>query len=91
MAARDTSKFLHDKRLEAVKRRESSRNRATNVRRATDGSALPRVKKKDITFTNPKASSADARIYAPLVSSHAFPEYYVDGKSIPFVNFDVGP
>jgi len=22
---------------------------------------------------------------------HAFPEYYVDGKSLPFVNFDVGP
>jgi len=31
----------------------------------------------------------DIRVPRPL--SHAFPEYYVDGKSIPFVNFDVGP
>ena len=31
----------------------------------------------------------DIRVPRPL--SHAFPEYYVDGKSLPFVNFDVGP
>ena len=67
VAARDTSsRFLHDRRDEAVKRWESGRNRATNVRRAavTDGAA-PRV--KNITFTNPKASGAYARIsYASL-------------------------
>lgn len=70
VAARDTSsRFLHDKRLEAVKRWESGRNRATNARRATDGHgpAPPRV--KNITFTNPEASSAYARMYASLVPS----------------------
>lgn len=30
-------------------------------------------------------------IRVPRHLSHAFPEYYVDGKSIPFVDFDVGP
>ena len=68
VAARDTSpRFLHDKRLEAQKRWESSRNSATNARRATDGSAPPRV--KNITFTNPKASGAYARISPSLAPS----------------------
>jgi len=65
VAARDTSSgFLHHKRLEAVKRWQSSRNLATNARRATDDPAPPSV--KNITFTNPKASSAYPRIYASL-------------------------
>jgi len=68
VAARDTSpRSVHDKRLEAVKRWQSDRNRATKVRRAADGPAPPSV--KNITFTNPKASSVYARIYASLVPS----------------------
>ena len=30
-------------------------------------------------------------VRVPRSPSHAFTEYYVDGKSIPSVNFDVGP
>ncbi|KAK7053792.1 alpha/beta-hydrolase [Favolaschia claudopus] len=43
--------------------------------------ATPKV--KNITFTNPKASAAVSLI-APL-------EFYVDGTTIPEVDFDVGP
>ena len=56
---RDTSpQFLNAKRLEAVKRWEPTargRNRVSGSRRGTDGPAHPEV--KNITFTNPDASS----------------------------------
>jgi hypothetical protein len=91
VAARDTS--LRAKRLEVAKHWESSvrsRNSANNVRRATDTSAPPRV--KNITFSNPKASGAYAWVHVlPLPSSHALPEFWVNGATIPEVNFDVGP
>jgi carboxypeptidase D len=90
VAARDTSpRSLNTKRLEAAKRRESahSRNGASNARRATDTSAP-----KNITFSNPKASGAYARVHTLFISSsHALSEFYVDGKTLPLVNFDVGP
>ena len=56
---------LNVKRLEAVKRWEYSargRNGAGEPRRATDASPPSRV--KNITFTNPKASGAYARVHA---------------------------
>jgi len=68
VAARNPSqRFLHDKHLEAVKRRESGRNRATNAHRAIDDPAPTRV--KNITFKNPKASGAYASICASLIPS----------------------
>jgi len=86
-------RFLNAKRLEAAKRWEDSargRNGAANPRRATDTSPPSRV--KNITFTNPKASSAYARAHAiPILLSHLFLEFYVNGATIPLVNFDVGP
>ena len=62
VAARDTSpRVLNAKRLEAVKRWEPAargRNRASGTRHDTDGTTPPRV--KNITFTNPEASSVYA-------------------------------
>jgi hypothetical protein len=64
-ARRGTSlRSLNAKRLEASKRWEFSargRNGVSNVRRATDTSPPSRV--KNITFTNPKASGAYARVH----------------------------
>jgi carboxypeptidase D len=90
-AARDTSPgFLSAKRLEAVKRWDPSggrRNRDGGMRRDTDHAA-PRV--KNITFTNPKASGMDPTCRASPPNA-PFPEFYVDGTTLPFVYFDVGP
>jgi carboxypeptidase D len=92
VAARDNSlRSLNTKRFEAMKRRESShsRNVASHARRATDTSA-PQV--KNISFSNPKASGAYATDHAFVYSSsHALSEFYVDGTTLPLVNFDVGP
>jgi len=47
---------------------------------------------QNITFTNPKASgnwSATSQHLIRLI--YVRPEFYVDGKSLPFVDFDVGP
>ena len=67
VAARDTSpSSLNAKRDEVVKRWQHSahgRNRGRHGRRAP---APPKV--KNITFKNPKASGAYARVYAFLVS-----------------------
>jgi carboxypeptidase D len=86
VAARDTSpRSLNTKRLEALKLRESA-----NARRATDTSAPSGV--KNFTFTNPKASGAYAGIHALFISSsHALSDFYVEGTTLPLVNFDVGP
>ena len=99
VAARDTSlRFLNAKRLEAAKRWEVSahgRRGANDLRRATDTSPPSRV--KNITFNDPKASGACARaqgprfMRSPVSSSHAFPDFYVNGATLPLVNFDVGP
>ena len=94
VAARDTSvESLNAKRLEAVKRWELSargRNGGGNARRAALTLAPPRV--KNITFSNPKASRAYAIIFLLLIaSSHVLPDFYVEGTTIPQVNFDVGP
>jgi hypothetical protein len=64
-AARAFDPSSGSKRLEAAKRWEYSargRNGASNSRRATDTSPPSRV--KNITFTNPKASGAHARVHA---------------------------
>jgi hypothetical protein len=61
----DPFRSLNAKRLEALKRWEHSargRNGAGDSRRATDTSPPSRV--KNITFTNPKASGAYARVLA---------------------------
>jgi carboxypeptidase D len=86
---------LNAKRLEAAKRWEHSargRNGAGDFRRATDISPPSRV--KNITFTNPKASGAYATGWVsplPVFLSHVLLEFYVNGATIPLVNFDVGP
>ena len=83
---------LNAKRLEALKHWElpaRGRNGHGNTRLARD---TPSPSVKNITFSNPKASRAYDRIFLLLiVSSHMLPEFYVDGASIPEVNFDVGP
>ena len=91
VAARDTSlRSLNAKRLEAAKHRGlSARGRNGSVRRATDTSSPPR--EKNITFSNPNASRAYARAHTLFSSSHADSEFYVNGATIPEVNFDVGP
>jgi carboxypeptidase D len=83
---------LSAKHLEAVERVETSARQAgaDNARRATETSTPSGV--KNITFSNPKASGAYARVHASFVFfSHLRSEFYVDGRSIPDVNFDVGP
>lgn len=90
VTARNTP--LRAKRLEVAKHWDSSsrsRNSANNVRRATDTSAPSRV--KNITFSNPKASGAYDWSTCFLSLSHALPEFWVNGATIPQVNFDVGP
>jgi carboxypeptidase D len=94
VAARDTSwRSLNAKRLEVAKHWEASarnRNGASDARRAADKSAPSRV--KNITFSNSKASRAYARAHTlSFSSSHALPEFYVNGATLPLVNFDVGP
>jgi hypothetical protein len=77
---------LSAKRLEAVKLRE------TSARRAGAGNARRATRAKNITFSNPKASGAYARVHAfTLFFLLLCSEFYVDGRSIPDVNFDVGP
>ena len=70
VSARSTSlRSLGAKRLEAVRRWEASahsRNDAGNARRATDTSAPAGV--KNITFSNPKASGACARVLCAVLS-----------------------
>jgi hypothetical protein len=66
---------LNAKRLEAAKRWEYSargRDGSGDLRRATDTSAPSRV--KNITFTNPKASGAYARV-------HVLPRLFVSCTS----------
>ncbi|KAI0301888.1 Alpha/Beta hydrolase protein [Multifurca ochricompacta] len=93
VAARDTSvASLNARRLEAVKRWELSArdsNVQGNARRDMAALALPKV--KNITFSNPKASRAYAKILYALcvIPSHAFAEFFVDGTTLPQVNFDV--
>ena len=91
VAARDTFlRSLNAKRLEAAKQWGlSARDRNGGARRATDTSSPPRV--KNITFSNPNASRAYARAHTLFPSSHAVSEFYVNGATIPEVNFDVGP
>lgn len=96
VAARDTSlRSLSAGRLEAMHRWESSaRDRIgeDNVRRAIDASASPRV--KNISFSNPKAASAYTGICQwslRVVPSDDLTGFYVDGTTIPLVNFDAGP
>ena len=88
-----SSKSLNARRLEAIHRWESSardRTREDKERRATYAPAPARV--KNITFSNPKAARACAEIEPFCVApSNALPDFYVDGATIPLVNFDVGP
>ena len=82
---------LNAKRLESVKRREMFAHRAAagNARRATETSRV-----QNITFSNPKASGAFCQGSRSHVVHHLLSlrsEFYVDGKQIPEVDFDVGP
>jgi hypothetical protein len=83
---------LHAKRLEALKPWEpSSRSPSSEgeARRAADTAAPSRV--KNITFSNQKASRAYIRLGTCVIVSHTFSEFFVDGTTIPEVNFDIGP
>lgn len=86
---------LNAKRLEAATRWKHSahgRNGAGDPHRATDISISPASRVKNITFTNPRASGAFPRVHAlPLFLSQVLLEFYVNGATIPQVNFDVGP
>jgi len=93
VVARDTSsKSLSARRLEAMHRWESSARDRTGegkARRATDAPAPARV--KNITFSNAKAARACATVESLcVVPSDDLPDFYVDGATIPLVNFDVG-
>jgi carboxypeptidase D len=92
--ARDTSsKSLSARRLEAMHRWESSAHDRTDegeARRATD--APPPARMKNITFSNAKAARACVTVGSLcVVLSDGLPDFYVDGATIPLVNFDVGP
>lgn len=96
VTARDTSQRSSSaKRREAAKRWEEAvhGNDARNARRATDTPAPAGV--KNITFSNAKASRACTSAY-PLsfvscAAHDALLEFYVDGTTLPLVDFDVGP
>lgn len=81
-----SSRSSSAKHLEVVKRWDLSargRNIASNPRRAKDGPAPPRV--KNITFSNPEASSTYAGVYAPhyfaLCTSRVLREWQDDSFS----------
>jgi carboxypeptidase D len=94
VAARDTSRRSSNaKRRDAAKRWEEAvhGNDARNARRATDTSAPAGV--KNITFSNPKASRecTSAHVLFILFCLMLLSEFYVDGTTLPLVDFDVGP
>lgn len=72
---------LHARQVEAAKRFDHTTR------------ALPAAKVKNITFSNPKASGARVCVRALLNSALSWCplEFYVDGTTIPEVDFDVGP
>jgi len=88
-----SSNSLNARRLEAIRRWElSARDRTgeDKARRATYAPAPARV--KNITFSNPKAARACPWIEPFCIApSNTLPDFYVDGTTIPLVNFDVGP
>ena len=96
VAARDTSpRSLHARHLEAAERwRSVARGRsigsAGNTRRDSGSGPVTRSV-KNITFTNPEASGVYTRACVSRLLSDAILAFYVDGTSIPLVNFDVGP
>lgn len=46
---------------------------------------------KNITFTNPRASGMSAIAFRIATLPYNYPEFYVDGTTIPLVDFDIGP
>lgn len=92
VAARATSPgVLNVHPLKAMKQRELSvrgPGAGGEARRSTDTAEPPRV--KNITFSNQKASRTYPRL-GELFLSHTCAEFFVDGKTIPEVNFDIGP
>lgn len=77
--------------LKAMKQQKlSTRGQGTGdeARRSTDTAEPPRV--KNITFSNQDASRAYPRL-GELFLSHTSAEFFVDGTTIPEVNFDIGP
>jgi carboxypeptidase D len=93
VARHHSPKSLSEKRLEVVKRRETSARQVgegNHARRATEISTPSGV--KNITFSNSKASGAYAGVHASFAFFFSLrSEFYVDGTSIPEVNFDAGP
>jgi len=76
-----TKHEIRERQLEAAKRWQTS-----------DPQSVKRSGVHNITFTNPKASgdsNATSKYLIRLI--HVLPEFYVDGKSLPLVDFDVGP
>jgi carboxypeptidase D len=91
VAARDTSRRSSStKHRDAAKRWEEAvhGNDARNARRATEPAGV-----KNITFSNPKASRActGAHVLSILFCLMLLSEFYVDGTTLPLVDFDVGP
>jgi carboxypeptidase D len=80
---RTTKRKIGERQLEAAKRWQTSNPQSQNVKRGGV---------QNITFTNSKASgerSATSRHLIRLI--HSLLEFYVDGKSLPLVDFDIGP
>jgi carboxypeptidase D len=83
--------------LEAAKRWGRSAASARGLSRTgnsrRDAAPSPPSRVKNITFTNPMASGAYARVHAlpPFFLSHVLLEFYVDGATLPEIGFDVGP
>jgi carboxypeptidase D len=80
---RMTEQEMGERQREAAKRWQASGSESRNIKH--NGV-------QNITFTNPKASgnwSATGQHLIRLIYVRS--EFYVDGKSLPFVVFDVGP
>jgi len=71
-------KDIHAKQVEAARRFQST-------------APIRREAAKNLTFSNPKATRKPPTYCYVKLTLTVFLEFFVDGKSIPDVDFDVGP
>lgn len=85
-AKRITKAQLHAKQADAAARIRANVPRAAMPNKGTGV--------KNITFSNPRASGMSLRLYhcvCCMLNWRAYEEFYVDGTTIPDVDWDVGP
>lgn len=84
------AKFMSKAELHARQRESAARIKAT-LPRALDSKTGTGV--KNITFSNPRASGESVQLHSVKGQTEKLRcvEFYVDGKSIPDVNWDIGP